>query len=150
MPDWGKYKVVVTDPSSGATTAVSFYVRGWGYAPWSMEHPDRIEIEMNQDQYQPGDEAQVLIKAPFSGKLLLTVEREKLYDSQLITMDENTATIPIKVKAEYLPNAYVTATLIRSPESMEEYAPARAFGTAPLFINVKDYKLQVNVEKPVL
>jgi uncharacterized protein YfaS (alpha-2-macroglobulin family) len=147
-PQWGSYRVVVTEPSSGSTSAITFYVSGYGYAPWSMENPDRIEIELDKKVYSASDEAQALIKAPFSGKMLLTVERDKIYYSRVITLDGNTTTVPIKVKGEYLPNVYVTATLIRSPKSAEKHAPKRAYGTVPLMIDVEGKALSIRVELP--
>jgi len=147
-PEWGSYRVVVSDPASGSSTAVLFYVSGWGYAPWSMENPDRIDIELDKELYRPGDIAQAVIKAPFSGKLLLTVEREKMHYSRMLTLEGNTVTVPIQVKPEYLPNAYVTAILIRAPESAEKFAPSRAYGTAPLKVVTDGSKLTVQVEMP--
>jgi len=147
-PEWGSYRVVVSDPVSGSSTSVLFFVSGWGYAPWSMENPDRIDIELDKDVYRAGDVAQAVVKAPFSGKLLLTVEREKVHFSKLITLEGNTVTIPVQVKPEYLPNAYVTAILIRSPESAEKFAPSRAYGTAPLKMSTDGKKLTVQADLP--
>ena len=43
-----------------------------------MENPDRLEIDLDKESYQPGDTAKAQIKAPFAGKLILTVERENV------------------------------------------------------------------------
>jgi uncharacterized protein YfaS (alpha-2-macroglobulin family) len=43
-----------------------------------MDHPDRIELDLDKDSYLPGETAQVQVRAPFAGKLLLTIEREKV------------------------------------------------------------------------
>ena len=44
---------------------------------------DRAEGE----DYQPGDTAKVQIRAPFPGKLLLTVEREKVFHTEVLMLD---------------------------------------------------------------
>ena len=78
--DYGKYRVVARDVESGASSSIWFYASGWGYAPWAMDHPDRIELDLDKDSYLPGEIAQVQIRAPFAGKLLLTIEREKVFE----------------------------------------------------------------------
>ncbi len=54
----------------------------------------------------------VQVRAPFPGKLLLTVEREGVLDTQVHTLTGNTATIEVPMRGEYRPNAYITATLV--------------------------------------
>ena len=43
-----------------------------------MENPTLLEMTLNKQAYKPGETAKLNIKAPFAGKLLLTVEREKI------------------------------------------------------------------------
>ena len=146
--EYGQYRIEVFDPASEAMSAITFYASGWGYAPWSMAHPDRLEIELDKDTYSPGETAQALIRAPFAGKLILCIERERVYTHRVVTMEENTASIPLPVAAEHKPNVYVTATLIRSTRSLERHAPARAFGTVPLTVNCEDRRLAVALDAP--
>lgn len=147
-PQWGQFRVTLTDPSSGSATAINFYASGWGYTPWSMEKPGQVDLELDKEVYTAGDEARLLVKAPFSGKLLLTVEREKILYSRMIDLEENTADIPLRVHSDYLPNVYVTATLVRSRESAEEQAPMRAWGTLPLMVNTSDQRLAIEIDAP--
>ena len=145
---WGKYRVTLTDLRSGSTSSIDFYASGWGYTPWSMERPGQVDLELDHEVYQSGDEARVLVKAPFAGTLLLTVEREKILYSRLFTLEENTAEITLRVRPEYLPNVYVTATLVRTREGAEPQAPMRAYGTVPLMVDTSDRRLDVSIESP--
>lgn len=144
--NYGEYRLQILDPESNSSTSVKFYASGWGYAPWSMSHPDRLEIEFDKTEYQAGETAKALIKAPFPGKLLLCIEREKIFEIRDVTLTENTATIELPVKEAYQPNVYLTGTLIRSIQSLEKHAPVRAFGTAPLMVNCDSKKLPVQIK----
>ncbi|HUU44690.1 MAG TPA: MG2 domain-containing protein, partial [Acidobacteriota bacterium] len=62
-PEYGQYEIAVADGADGHAAAVRFYASGWGYAPWSMANPDRIEIDLNQSEYQPGATAVVQVRA---------------------------------------------------------------------------------------
>jgi len=144
--DYGRYLVVARNPESGASASLYFYASGWGYAPWAMEHPDRIQIDLDKSEYSPGETATVQVRAPFSGKLLLTVERHKVLDYQVVEMTDNTATIQVPIEPSYKPNVYVSAHLIQSTESLERDTPARAFGVAPLMVNTRENRLRVDLQ----
>lgn len=147
-PSYGSYKVVVEDPASGASTVTSFYSSGWGYSPWALDNPDRIELELDKERYEPGESAQVLVRAPFAGKLLLTVERDGIYDYQIVKLAENTATVSVPVEASYKPNVYVSAHLIRSATGLEREEAARAFGVVPLIVDSEANRLAMSVKAP--
>jgi alpha-2-macroglobulin len=145
-PDhYGQYQVDIVHRELNIITSTQFHVSGWGYSPWSMQNPDRIELEMGKPAYKPNEQAEVVVKAPFSGKLLITVEREKVFYSKLYDLDGTTATIKIPIKKAYGPNAYVTATLVRSPQVSDEYTPLRAYGAIPVFMDMSDKDIDVSV-----
>ncbi|MFH1892769.1 MAG: MG2 domain-containing protein [Candidatus Zixiibacteriota bacterium] len=146
--DYGRYLVVVRDIESGASASLYFYASGWGYAPWAMDNPDRIEIDLDKETYLPGDKAQVQIRAPFAGKLLVTVEKDRLLSQRVITLEENTATITVPVEEDFLPNVYVSAHLIRSTKSLDRDTPVRAFGVVPLVVNTESRWLTVELDVP--
>ncbi len=147
--DYGSYRLVVKSPEqNGMRAAMMFYSSGWGYSPWSMENPDRIEIELDKKSYKVGETAKALIKAPFPGKLLLTIEREKTLSYRTLTMTDNTATINLPVTAAHRPNVYVTAAVVKSLKNYDGVSPARAFGVAPLMVDNADRKLKVKLSAP--
>ncbi|MFC1543780.1 MG2 domain-containing protein [Gemmatimonadota bacterium] len=145
---WGQYRVTLTDIRSGSSSTVDFYASGWGYTPWSMEKPGQVDLELDHEVYQRGDEARVLVKAPFPGALILTVEREKVLYSRVHILEENTAEISLRVRPDYLPNVYVTATLVRTREGAEAQTPMRAYGTIPLMVDTRERHLEVNLDTP--
>ncbi|UCB52163.1 MAG: alpha-2-macroglobulin family protein [Candidatus Zixiibacteriota bacterium] len=145
---YGQYQVAIEDPQSGASSSIVFYVSGWGYAPWAMAEPDKLMIDFDKDSYRVGEQATVQIRSPFSGKLILTVERDGILDQRIIRMQENTATITLPVREEYKPNVYVVGSLIRSNRSLEIHAPVRAYGAYPLTVDCSDQRLTVDLVAP--
>ncbi len=146
--EYGKYVVVAKDIGTKASSSFSFYASGWGYAPWAMDNPDRIEMDLDKQTYLPGETAEVQIKAPFTGKLLLTVELEKIFNQKVIDLNENTATVEIPVSENYKPNVYLSAHLIRSTDGLERDTPVRAFGVIPLMMNNESNQLGVEIFTP--
>lgn len=144
----GSYRFVVTDLQSGAVSEQSFFVSGWGYSPWAMANPARIELIPDKKDYRVGEQATVQVHAPFAGKMLVTVEDENIRKEFLYTLDGNTGRIELPVRAEYSPNVYVTATLVRCAENLEPGSVARAFGAVPLFVDRAGKQQKIQVDLP--
>lgn len=143
--EYGEYKVVMTNPDNGSSSTISFYATGWGYSPWTMSAPTKIELDLNKDSYKAGETAQVQIKAPFSGKALVTVERDDIFDMQIVELKENTGLVSIPVKEDWAPNVYISVQMIRSIANVEKHAPVRAFGTVALPVTSSKNKLDVKI-----
>jgi len=146
---YGEYRIEVRDSDpKGHSASINFYASGWGYAPWAMDRPERLDIGLDKAIYKPGETAKVQIRSPFSGKLLLTVDGDKVYHTQSTSMDKNTATLNIKVSDEYKPNVYISASVIRSTMSLERNAPVRAYGVVPLMVDSSKNKLIITLDAP--
>ena len=146
--DYGRYRIVATDLKGGHSSSIIFYVSGWGYTPWAMVNPDRIELGLDKDKYIPGEKAKVQVRAPFEGRLLMTVERDRILEFITADMEENTAEIEIPVKKDYFPNVYITATVIKRADKIEKNLPARAFGMMPLVLSNKDKQIGIDMQMP--
>lgn len=142
------YRVVVSDPQSGASAQVEFYAGGWGYSPWAMKNPGRLQLALDKDEYAPGENATLQVKSPFSGKLLVTIERDDVYYTTTETLETNTASISLPVSALLRPNAYVTATVVRAAGDLEPGEAGRAFGAIPIQVDRQANRLRPEIQAP--
>ncbi|HEX2954550.1 MAG TPA: MG2 domain-containing protein, partial [Bacillota bacterium] len=145
---WGCFKVVFIDRKSGARNSCEFYVTDWGYAPWAMDHPDRIELDLDKKVYKAGETATLQIKAPFAGRAMVTIEREKIYDVKVVELKGNTGVISIPVKEGYKPNVYISVQVIRTTKKLDKRAPTRAFGTIPLCLDNSSNQVKLSITAP--
>ncbi|MBU1248573.1 MAG: alpha-2-macroglobulin family protein, partial [Proteobacteria bacterium] len=147
-PGYGSYRVEVVSPESGASARASFYCGGWGYSPWALENPARIELVTDREQYRPGETATIQVRAPFAGRLLVAVESDKVLDTRVITLDGNTGEVSFPVKASYAPNVHVTALLVRKASDVSEGSVGRAFGALPLLVDNLSNKMPMTLSGP--
>jgi uncharacterized protein YfaS (alpha-2-macroglobulin family) len=147
-PDYGSYRVRLSDPAGGAVSELEFYCGGWGYSPWAVKNPARLELVTNKEGYQAGETASVQIRSPFAGKALVTVESRNVEFLQIVELDGNTGQIRIPVREEWQPGAYITATLIRRGTDIAPGSAGRAFGAAPLFVDSLSNRMSVQVDAP--
>ena len=145
---YGAHRVEIEDIAGGAKASTQFYVSEWGGVPWSMENPDRLEMTLDKSTYHPGETAALHINAPFPGKLLLTIEQDKVLGYQTFMLQEQTTTLPIPVMNAYAPNVYLSAVLIRSTKSLEKHMPARVFGIVPLKLDAEPHRLRIEIDAP--
>jgi uncharacterized protein YfaS (alpha-2-macroglobulin family) len=100
-----------------------------------VKNPGRVQLDLDKDEYAPGDTATLAIKSPFAGKLLVTVERDDINYTTVETLTGNSAKITIPLTAELRPNAYVTATVVRAAKDLEPGEAGRAFGAIPINVD---------------
>ncbi len=145
---YGSFRVVITDTDSQASSQVEFYAAGWGTSPWAIKNPARLEMDLDKAEYAPGETASIQVRAPFPGKLLVTVERDKVLDTQVYDLPGNTATVQVPIRGDYRPNAFVTATLVRRAKDLEPGSAGRAFGAIALPVDREANKLTPQIVQP--
>jgi uncharacterized protein YfaS (alpha-2-macroglobulin family) len=118
-PTVGSYRVTLTDSQTGAASQVEFFCGGFGYSPWALENPARIELVPDKKEYASGETATYQVRAPFAGRMLVTVENDEVREAFLMDLTGNTGQFSIPVKPEYMPNAYVTATVVRTAKDLK-------------------------------
>jgi len=146
---WGSYLIRLTAKGNNMhSVSREFYCSGYGYSPWAMERPDKIELLLDKKHYFKGDEAQLTLNSPFLGKALITISKGDIISSQVIDLTSNTQTITLPIENSYAPNAYCTVEVIRSINPNEEWGTYRAYGIIPLLIDNSDHKLKVAITAP--
>lgn len=138
----GEYYIYLGN-EDGMRTGMVLNVVGTGYQAWGLESPEKLEISLDKKVYDAGDNAVINIRAPFTGKLFLSIEREKVYYTEIVELKEKTVQINIPVKSEYLPNVYVTGMLVRQPGNGNENFPMVSFGIVPLEVNKSPQKISI-------
>ena len=143
-----KYRILVRDVKTGAQSAQEFRVSGYGNDQVEMSNPDVLSMTLDKPEYRPGEFAKVMIRAPFTGTLILTIERDTVLWTKTVPLDGNLATLSVPVTKNMLPNAFVSGQLIRGKESPEKMAPMRAYGVVPLKLEGSQHRLDLTLKAP--
>ncbi|UOQ74276.1 alpha-2-macroglobulin family protein [Hymenobacter cellulosilyticus] len=141
----GEYEVRIARPGAATYVASSFYAYGYGDTQsnsFEVNNEGEVTIEADKEKYQPGETAKLLLKTPFAGRVLITVERDKVLDHFYVNTDEKSARVSIPIRGNHVPNIYVTATAIR--EITDNRLPLTvARGFVPLTVEKPGAKLPV-------
>ncbi|HEX3357020.1 MAG TPA: MG2 domain-containing protein, partial [Tepidisphaeraceae bacterium] len=100
------------------------------------------------DEFPTDSVAQVLVRSPFAGRLLLSVETDDVISTQVIDMPRSQLLVPIAITGECRPNAYVTATVVRPIDPNAAWRVHRAVGVTRLKIDNTDRRLNIAITAP--
>ena len=115
-PEPGTYQLDIQ--GEGTLTQVTLWVGGEGQAVWPNLPNQRLRLTADQDEYQPGDTAQIFIPNPFSSPVmaLLSVERGEILRYQVLTLEVGGTSVELPLTAEDTPNVYIAVTLVGRTE----------------------------------
>ena len=146
----GEYAVRTSKEGESGYNQFSFYSYSWGstdVTSFAIDPEARVDIVMDKSVYAPGDKAHVLFQTPFSGTMLVTVERRGVMSYQYLDVANNAASMDIPIEDNFLPNVYVSAVLFRKIKELN--IPLLAgHGFAPIMVEKKINKLTVAIEAP--
>jgi uncharacterized protein YfaS (alpha-2-macroglobulin family) len=138
-----------------ALTEIDFYVTGSGGGYWNMSNPNELRLTPDQEVYEPGDTAKVLLQSALpEGHYLITVEREGIFTEEVRHFTESVSVIDIPIARNYVPVVYVAISSysVRSGPPAHEYGgadldkPKGYFGVTRLKVNPRARAFSVKVE----
>ncbi len=153
MPDFGGSYVAtatVTDSTGRQQTSSTYlWVTDSNFVGWRTDQKERrMELVLDQQTYQPGDTARLLVQSPFAGPVQawLTIERGRLIEQRLVTLQTNSDILEIPIPDLYAPNVYVTVTAVKpvTPGTDNPYADIRV-GMAEIEVSPSQLTLNITL-----
>jgi len=143
----GEYEVRLYAPDAQSYVSKYFYAYGWGNTSstsFEVNTEGKVTIECDKKEYNTGQEAKLLFKTPFEGKLIVTIERNQIYEYKVLETNNRSATLSVSLKDAYLPNVYISATLIK-PNSDQKIPLTVAHGFQNITVNKPENKLPIEI-----
>jgi uncharacterized protein YfaS (alpha-2-macroglobulin family) len=147
----GEYEVRIMRPEASSYVAEYFYAYGSGDTAgnsFEVNNEGEVIIEADKPKYEPGETAQLLLKTPFPGRILVTVERDRVLDHFYVDTDQKSARVSIPIRGGHVPNIYVTATAIR-PITDNSLPLTVARGFVPLTVEKPSTHLPLTLKAAV-
>lgn len=148
----GSYLAVAAVTDRGGRenlSSVLIWVTDDRFVQWQLDPREkRMELVLDQDEYNVGDTARVLVQSPFTETVnaWLTIERGELIEQRVITIEGTSDIVDLNIPPLWAPNVFVTITAIKgvTPDNADNpYADIR-LGMAELV--VAPDQLALNVE----
>jgi len=143
----GEYELRVYFTGSNSYVSKSFYSYGsWGGENSSFEvsNEGKVDIQPDKSSYYAGDKIKLLFKTPFSGRMLVTMETDKVISYQYVNVDKRSASIELPLTEDELPNVFITATLIK-PHDISDIPLTVAHGFESIKVEAKSRRTAVQI-----
>ena len=128
-------------------SSLSFEVSARAEVGSNYRNDVQLALKPGRKAYEPGDTAEILVEAPFSGTALVSVEREKVLRSFTTRLEGNAPAIRVPLGPGDVPNVFVSVTLVRGadecPRKVKE--PEYRIGFCELTIADPQSRLAVQV-----
>ncbi len=126
------------------------YAIGGGAVAWRDDAQNAtMELVANKKLYRVGDKARILVKAPFAGDAMVTIERAGVMERRRVKLAGGTPTVEVPITDQMRPNAYVSVHLLKKREA--NAAPATVgdelyrIGYTELKVDASERVLKVDV-----
>ncbi len=139
----GEYRLSATVPGTDITASVDFHVSRWqSEGRMAAERSDRLELVPGRDTARPGETMSVLVRSPFPGTALVSVETDDIVRSTVVEVDDAGVNIDVQIPVEARDTAFVSAILVRPLDSdRKAWAPLVARGATRIMIDRTPHRL---------
>ncbi len=146
QPGTLRFVVEATDDQGRVARASRFmWVAGGNFVRWQVRNDDIFELIADQESYEPGDTAEVLVPTSYPGaRALVTVERGHIIDRDTRTLSTASDVIFVPVIERHVPNVFVSVVVYRPPTEADPL-PRYQVGYVELPVSTESRQLVVNV-----
>jgi hypothetical protein len=157
-PAGGRYQITatVTDQAGRQNQSrITRWVSGGERPPAREVERETVNLIPDQETYQPGDVAEILVQAPFApAEGLLTISRSGIVSTERFEMETSSTTLTIPIEEGYIPNLHVQVDLVGSAPRLNDQGdvakdlpprPAYAVGNLNLSIPPLERTLSLEV-----
>ena len=148
--NWGKYRLEITDNSTGLKTVLPFETDyWWGDEGRDAAFPDQVSLSLDKADYRAGDTARLKLVPPSAGETLILVESDRLLWSERISLPKAGAEVEIPIDPDWnRHDIYISALHLQPSDKARRVTPTRAVGVIHLPLNRDERRLTVSTELP--
>ncbi|MGY2950895.1 alpha-2-macroglobulin [Ewingella americana] len=144
----GDFVLVVKSAQGQVLNRVSYSVAGNANLSRSLDRNAELKLKLNQAEYQPGEEIEIAINAPYTGSGLITIEKDKVYSWQWFKSSTTSSVQKIRVPAGMEGNGYINVQFVRDVNSDEIFMSPLSYGVMPFKISTSARKAGLQLSTP--
>ncbi|MDR1904586.1 MAG: alpha-2-macroglobulin [Treponema sp.] len=142
----GEFRLTLTGSDGLEYNNIVFTVAGTGNLARSLNRTAELELTLNKSDFSAGETIQLMIKAPYQGAGLITIERDKVYAYKWFQGTGETTMQSITVPAELEGNGYVNVQFTRAQDSPEIFMSPFSYGTLPISISKENRTNRISLD----
>ncbi|MFP4322783.1 MAG: alpha-2-macroglobulin family protein, partial [Anaerolineales bacterium] len=127
------------------SSSARLYVTGSEYVRWGQPN-NRLELIADEDNYTPGDVAEVLVPLSLQGEshLLVSLERDGVISHEVVQVEGATHVVQVPITDEYAPVVYLSIVAVHGIDE-DNSVPELREGTRALNVEPVNRRLDVRI-----
>ncbi|WP_413291106.1 alpha-2-macroglobulin family protein [Bdellovibrio sp. HCB337] len=146
----GEFTLVVKNSGGTEINRMDYSVMAEGNLARSLDKNAELQVALSKADYNPGEEIELQVKAPYTGAGLITIERDRVYAAKWFKTNTTTSIMRIKIPEGLEGNAYVNVTFLRSLDSKEIFTSPLSYSVSPFAISLDSHRTKLSLEAPSL
>ncbi|MCJ8275965.1 MAG: hypothetical protein MJK18_03920, partial [Bdellovibrionales bacterium] len=146
----GEFALALLNEEGLELNRIKYSVAGESNMSFSLEKNAELQVKLNKKDYDPGEEIEISIRAPYAGSGLITIERERVLRHKWFKSGTNSTVQKIRIPNDLEGNGYVNVTFVRSIASEEIFMSPLSTGVAAFSINKESRVNKIEMEVPDL
>jgi uncharacterized protein YfaS (alpha-2-macroglobulin family) len=146
----GNFAYAVRDEQNLTLARIDYSVAGTGNVSRSLDRNAELQLSLDKKDYNPGDEIEVSIRAPYAGAGLMTIERDKVFVHKWFRASTTASVQKITLPKDFEGNGYVSVQFARDPSSDEIYMSPMSSGVVPFMTSLSRRTNPVVLKAPAL
>ncbi|KRE89129.1 alpha-2-macroglobulin [Frateuria sp. Soil773] len=146
----GSYALVIRRADRTEVNRIEYSVAGAANVSRSLDRNAELQLNLDKQDYAPGETVEIAVRAPYAGSGLITIERDKVYAHAWFHADTTSSVQHIAVPADFEGNGYVNVQYIRDPSSDEVFMSPLSYGVVPFSVNLDARRNPLTVDAPAL
>jgi uncharacterized protein YfaS (alpha-2-macroglobulin family) len=142
----GNYVFELRDDQNRRLSKLPFSVAGQGAASGSLERNAELQVKLDRERYNSGDDISISVTAPYAGTGLITIERDRVYAQQWFQARTASSIQHIRVPADFEGSGYVNVAFVRSLDSKEVFVSPLSYGVVPFTANQEKRRLHLDID----
>jgi alpha-2-macroglobulin len=127
----GNFAYIVRNGEGLELNRVEYSVAGTANVSRSLDRNAELQLTLNKKDYNPGEDLEISIRAPYVGAGLITIERDKVYSHAWFKTDKTASVQKITLPKDFEGTGYVTVHFVRDLASDEIYTSPLSYGSVP-------------------
>lgn len=144
----GTFVLVIKDAKDNVLNRIIYTVAGNANVSRSLDRNAELKLTLNKATYQPGEEIEVYVNAPYTGSGIITIERDKVYQWKWFHTDTTSSVQTIRVPKDMEGNGYINVQFIRDPNSDEIFMSPLSYGVQPFGISHSAREAGLKIDSP--
>ncbi len=144
----GQFFVIFKNAQGEELNRVDYTVAGEGNVSRNIEHNAELNLTLNKKEFEPGENIDLQIVAPYVGAGLITVEQDGVLTSQWFKTTTTASSHRISLPKNISGNAYLSVAFVRSLDSKEIYMSPLSYGVVPFNISKQRFTQEISLNIP--